>query len=206
MLTYDFVAHRHLRWRLTALAMAIPAGWYLFAIFYYGSPFPATLGAKVAQGEFNWLGQRFLDGLLAFWEKWTRAEDHYALYLFPLLMAVGLIPVIRAERPWLIIIGRDVLYVTAFVTLSVPFADWYYAPLTPGIALLTARGVQFVAEGMVNITSRIASSNQSSSQSSSPFRVPSSHAVHSSFIRGLMLRSSLLKCKPASGRRSRTAM
>jgi hypothetical protein len=34
------------------------------------------------------------------------------------------------------------------VALGVPTAEWYYAPLMPGAALLTARGVQAVAEGI----------------------------------------------------------
>ncbi len=38
------------------------------------------------------------------------------------------------------------MYVTAFVSLAVPAADWYYAPLMPGVALLTARGVQGISE------------------------------------------------------------
>jgi hypothetical protein len=149
LLTYDFLAQRGLRWRLIVPAIAVPLAWYLFAIFYYGSPFPATLGAKVAQGEFNWLGQRFLDGLLSYWDSWTRVQDYDTFYLIPILMVVGLIPVIRVERAWLIIIGYDILYVTTFVVLAVPAADWYYAPLMPGMALLTARGIQFVAEGIV---------------------------------------------------------
>jgi hypothetical protein len=148
MLIYDVLARRRLlHWRLIIPAVAIPAAWYLFAVFYYGSPFPATLDAKVAQGAFNWLGIRFLDGLLSYWESWTREQGYTVLYLIPLLIGVGLIPVIRRERPWLIMIGRDLLYVLAFVGLGVPTAEWYYAPLMPGVAMLTARGIQFIAEG-----------------------------------------------------------
>jgi hypothetical protein len=55
------------------------------------------------------------------------------------------------ERTWLILIGRDVLYVAAFVLLAVPAAEWYYASLMPGIALLTARGIQAIATGVANV-------------------------------------------------------
>ncbi len=151
MLTCDFLAHRRLRWRLIVPAMAIPAAWYLFALFYYGWFFPATLAAKTAQGELNWLGQRFIDGLWTYWHKWTIVEEHEAFYLFPLLLAVGVLWSIWTERPWLIIVGRDVLYVVGFVTLAVPTAEWYYAPLMPGIALLTARGVQVLADGLAKL-------------------------------------------------------
>lgn len=148
MLSYDFLATRRLRWPLIIPAIAIPAGWYLFALLYYGSPFPATLQAKAAQGEFNWLGQRFADGFWAYWEEWLDVSCYPVFYLFPILMAAALIPMLRQERVWLIMLARDGLYITVFVALSVPTAEWYYAPLMPGAALLTARGVQAVAEGM----------------------------------------------------------
>jgi hypothetical protein len=148
MLSYDFLTARRLRWRLIVPAIAIPAGWYLFATFYYGSPFPATLQAKAAQGEFNWLGKRFADGFWDYWDEWIRGLDYDLFYLFPVLMAVAVIPIIWRERTWLILIGRDLLYITVFVSLAVPTAEWYYAPLMPGAALLTARGIQFVAAGV----------------------------------------------------------
>ncbi|NJN97409.1 MAG: hypothetical protein HC875_26660 [Anaerolineales bacterium] len=99
MLSYDFLATRRLRWQLIIPAVAIPAGWYLFALLYYGSPFPATLQAKAAQGEFNWLGQRFADGFWTYWDEWVKEGDHDLFYLFPILMAVALIPMLWRERP-----------------------------------------------------------------------------------------------------------
>ena len=149
MLIYDVIAHRRLRWKLIVPAIGLPAVWYTFALLYYGSPFPATLGAKVAQGQFNWLGRRFLDGLLAYWDTWTQDQGHLTLYLIPILILIGLIPAIRSERPWLILVGRDALYLTAFVALGVPRAEWYYAPLMPGVAMMTARGIQAVADEII---------------------------------------------------------
>ena len=148
MLIYDFLATHRLRWRLIIPAIVMPAGWYLFATLYYGSPFPATLKAKAAQGEFNWLGQRFADGFWAYWDDWIRVKDYDLFYLFPILIAVAVWWVMWRERTWLILIVRDILYITVFVTLAVPAAEWYYAPLMPGAALLTARGVQTIAAGL----------------------------------------------------------
>lgn len=147
-LSYDLLATRRLRWCLIIPAIAIPAGWYMFAILYYGSPFPATLKAKAAQGEFNWLGQRFADGFWAYWRQWVKEQDYDSFYLFPVLMLIALIYILWREPTWLILVARDILYVTAFVSLAVPAAEWYYAPLMPGAALLTARGVQAVAEAL----------------------------------------------------------
>lgn len=145
MLGYDVLAQRRLRRRLIIPAVAIPAGWYLFALLYYGSPFPATLSAKTAQGEINWLGHRFLDGLYDYLREWTELGEHLVFYLFPALWLVGLGRALRVERPWLILVGRDILYVTAFAGLAVPAAEWYYAPLMPGAALLVGRGIQAIA-------------------------------------------------------------
>ena len=154
MLTFDFLAHRRLRWQLIAPAIALPAGWYLFALLYYGSPFPATLGAKTAQGEFNWLGLRFLDGLKDYWAHWTEDPEYEIFSLFPTLLIIGGLWALWAERPWLIMIGRDLLYVTAFVALAVPSAEWYYAPLMPGVCLLIGRGAQVIGDGLAWIVPR----------------------------------------------------
>lgn len=153
MLSYDVLAHRRLRWQLIVPSIAIPAGWYIFATFYYGWPFPATLAAKTAQGEFNWLGEYFLSGFGEYWEDWL--NDYSLLfYLFPILFSIGLIRAIWTNPAWLILVVRDVLYIGAFVGLGVTFAEWYYAPLMPSVALLTARGVQFIAKGMANLLLR----------------------------------------------------
>lgn len=153
MLLYDLLAFRRLNWRLIMPAVAIPVGWYLFALLYYGSPFPATLGAKVAQGQFNWLRENFIEGLFDYLSDWTSEGEQALYFLFPLLLTIGLIRAVWAERPWLIMIGRDLLYILAFALLNVPSADWYYAPLMPGVAMLTARGVQVVAEGAAKVVS-----------------------------------------------------
>ena len=153
MLLYDVLAFRRLYWRLIIPAVAIPAGWYLFALLYYGSPFPATLAPKVAQGEFNWLRKNFIEGLLTYLSDWTSEGEKTIYFLFPALLALGLLRAIWTERPWLIMVGRDLLYVLAFAMLNVPLADWYYAPLMPGVAMLTARGLQVAAEGVARLVS-----------------------------------------------------
>lgn len=151
---YDALASRRLRWRLILPAAAIPALWYFFALGYFGTPFPATLGAKTAQGAFNWLGLRFWAGLLDYLRDWQDDYPHPAFYLLPLFLALGYVWALWKERPWLMLIGRDGLYVAAFVALNVPAAEWYYAPLMPGTALLIGRGIQVVADTLAGVLSR----------------------------------------------------
>lgn len=159
MLSFDVLRHRRLRWPLIIPAVTIPAAWYLFATLYYGWPFPATLAAKTAQGEFNWLGQYFLSGLGEYWEDWIELYSRL-FYLFPLLIGLGLVRAIFTERLWWVLIGRDVLYVATFVGLGVTFAEWYYAPLAPGLALLSARGVQWIAAGVTGLVGRVTSQKE----------------------------------------------
>lgn len=154
MLIYDTLAHRRLYWRLIIPAVGIPAVWYMFATGYYGSPFPATLQAKTAQGEFDWLGQHFLSGFANYWHAWLTNYSSL-FYLFPVFIALGLIKAIWSERLWLVLIMRDALYIAAFYMLGVTFAEWYYAPVMPGLALMTARGVQLTADGIANLATRI---------------------------------------------------
>ena len=151
LLLYDLLAFRRLHWRLIMPALLIPMTWYLFAFLYYGSPFPATLGAKVAQGQFNWLRVNFIEGLVDYLGDWTGDGEEKLYLLFPLFLIIGLIRAVWAERPWLILVGYNLLYILAFTLLNVPSAEWYYAPLMPGVALLTARGVQVVAEGTAKL-------------------------------------------------------
>lgn len=146
LLAYDLVAQRRRRWSLILPTVLIPAGWYLFALLYFGNPFPATLNAKVAQGQYDWLGLHFVAGLGVYWQRWVNENDLYAFYLLPALLGLGLLRAIRTERLWLVLIGRDVAQISTFYLMSIPAAEWYYAPLMPGLALLTARGIQEIAE------------------------------------------------------------
>ncbi|RME69926.1 MAG: hypothetical protein D6784_17545 [Chloroflexi bacterium] len=143
---YDLLAHRRLRWRLILPAAAIPALWYLFALVYFGSPFPATLAAKTAQGEFNWLRRNFLEGAADFIDHWTRNRDTRLYWLFPGFLVIGLLRAVWKERRWFILVGQAALYTAAFTALKVPAAEWYYAAVMPAAALLTACGIQTAAD------------------------------------------------------------
>lgn len=155
LLTYDALVRRRLVWAMIVPGVGLPGLWYLFAAAYYGSPWPATLNAKAAQGLFDWLGYHFLDGLWEYWEDWV--EDYsYWLYLLPGMMVIGLVRSFWLDRRWLIIVAHAGLYMGAFAGLGVTFADWYYAPLMPAVALLAGGGVQAVADvlrGQISSTS-----------------------------------------------------
>jgi hypothetical protein len=83
--------------------------------------------------------------------EWSKEGERELFWLFPALFALSLAKALWSERLWLILVGRDLLYLIAFTWLNVPEADWYYAPLVPGVALLTARGVQLLADTLARL-------------------------------------------------------
>jgi hypothetical protein len=119
---------------------AVVGAWYLFATLYFGSPFPLTLSAKMAQGQINWLKLLFLEGLQRFLAIYYH-EQSRLLVLFVPCIALGLLYALLADRRWLILVAYTVLYASGYTLLNVPVAEWYYAPLTPGLVLLAALGV-----------------------------------------------------------------
>ena len=130
------VAHLRLRrplpgWRLWIIPVALLACHYAFTVAYFGSPFPATLMAKIQQGE---------SGL---WEtgRWGRhliflsVGYHFDRYFggsFPLLagpvlLAIGGILAGRREILTQMIVAFVLLYTGFYIALSIPNYHWYYA-------------------------------------------------------------------------------
>lgn len=136
----------------SAIFSGVVGSWYLFATLYFGSPFPLTLSAKMAQGQINWLKILFLDGLKRFLISYY--ETSWLLVLFVPCIGLGLLYALLSDRRWLILAVYTALYVFGYVTLNVPVAEWYYAPLAPGLVLLAALGVGAFADGAVSASRR----------------------------------------------------
>lgn len=122
----------------------------LWAFVTYGSPFPATLGAKGAQAIRGVTGLGLYVGTF----------DGLALIVgnlvqqSPLYILVGLLAVLglRARLPWtvILIVLWGVLHLLAYAVLQIAPYRWYYAPLLPGVILLSAYGL----DGLYQRTSR----------------------------------------------------
>jgi hypothetical protein len=131
------------RWAAPAAAYAAISGaWFLFAWDYFGTPLPATLAAKQAQGAMD-ASQQFIPGMLIIF------RDYLArwYYLVALALAIaGAVTALRARRAWLLVLAWTFIYAAAYAGLGVSRYFWYYAPLVPGLVVAAGLGCQAVAD------------------------------------------------------------
>lgn len=119
--------------------------WLLFSAFYFGSPFPFTLAAKIAQAQ-SGLWDTFAVGFL----KWARDNtlSPHALWLAPLsaFALLGIVWAARAKSRVLLLLAWAILHLAAYSILGVAFYPWYVAPLIPALCLFAGIGVAQLAE------------------------------------------------------------
>lgn len=140
---------RSLPWGSIALGGVILLLWGIFAWRYFGSPLPATLAAKQAQGlmtisQSYWIGF----GLQA---KYYGGNPRYWLFLAS--AGVGLLMLAR-RRQWLPIVLWSGAHLAAYSLLGVTRYFWYYAQLVPGLVVLAALGVEGAVTGARRWTGR----------------------------------------------------
>jgi arabinofuranosyltransferase len=126
---------RRLTW-LSVVVFLLPlAAWSLFSVWQFGSPFPHTLEAKMAQGRSGFWSLAlpplsflplFLKGLL-WWLKHVHGIP-LLLLVFPFSIA-GLLS-FRQWHPILtLVISWGGLHLAAYSLLKVPHYHWYYSPV-----------------------------------------------------------------------------
>ncbi len=117
--------------------------WGIWATLAFGSPLPATLGAKSAQAVLGItgisVGTTFAGGLAAL------GRDLIAQS--PLWAAVGLITlaglISLPRRRWVFpLAGWAILHMAGYIVLGVAPYRWYYAPLVPALAALFGLGLE----------------------------------------------------------------
>jgi len=100
--------------------------WLVFSIVYWGSPFPQTLSAKMAQGASGfWKDEiMFLPGLI------TQLDDFYPFpwnMVMALFVALGAWKLYRERSVLILVFLWAILHVIAYCFLGVPGYHWYYA-------------------------------------------------------------------------------
>lgn len=125
-------------WAAVAPLCLVLAGWGLFSIGYFGTPFPVTLQAKVAQGQSGFWGEGpiFLRGIVRYLGGLVR--ESRALYLMVPLAALG---VARGPRSVRLMAIHAAAVTTGYAVLNVPDYHWYYAPLAFALLCAAACGL-----------------------------------------------------------------
>lgn len=125
-------------WRQAFIFVLIVVPWYGFAWLYFGSPLPTTLYTKQQQGAML-ISDSFWQGLLQQLHRYGQVPL-YRLHAVFMLLGMAWVIGARAWR-WLPLLFWTALYVAAYVALGVSRYFWYYGPLAPAAALLTALGL-----------------------------------------------------------------
>ena len=123
--------------RPALIYVTLTSVWFLFAWAYFGTPLPATLAAKQAQGLIP-ISQGYLAGLVTILTQYLPVTNWLALgFAF-----IGLIyGAVRRNRLLLPAVWAA-LFVAGYATIDVSRYFWYYAPLAPGFIIVAALGIE----------------------------------------------------------------
>ena len=117
--------------------LVIIAPWYIYSWLHFGSPFPATLQAKLRQSGMA-VTTGFVEGV-AYWARRYARRPIYWLYL-PLIVG-GALGASRRHKWAIPLLLWAFLYLIGYGMLNVPRYHWYYSPLIPPLMLLFGLGV-----------------------------------------------------------------
>jgi len=139
--------------RAGAIYLTISGPWYTFSQFYYGSLAPATLSAKMGQGELP-DAPLFGPGLGVWWMSYSRQSPLY--WLIPPLALLGLLLLFpRGGERWAWpAIGWAGLYTAGYTLLHVTHYQNYYTPLAPALLLLTLIGAHWLGVALTYLPRR----------------------------------------------------
>ena len=143
-------------WSGVAAGGTILLLWFGFAWVYFGSPLPATLAAKQAQGVMT-ISQSYWIGF-GMQAKQYGGNPRYWLFLAS--AGVGILFLIR-RRQWLPIVLWSGAHLAAYSFLGVTRYFWYYAQLVPGLIVLAGLGVEAAVVGMKRLSGRTAATRSS---------------------------------------------
>lgn len=134
---YIFCIRREVPWKALAVFLGITGAWFTFAWVYFGTPIPATLGAKQGQGAMA-ISQRFAPGFLTVIQPYAGRINYW---LEAALAMLGISIVALRKRRWALLLLWPVIYFLAYSVLGVTRYFWYYAPLVPGFVIAVGLGV-----------------------------------------------------------------
>jgi hypothetical protein len=133
-------ARRRLPWKPALVYAGLLLPWVVYATWAYGSPLPATLSAKQAQGRML-ISDSYLLGAWKMVVSYARKPLNW--FYLPLGI-LGAWQLVRRGRTWRLLVMWTICSFLAYVFLGVTRYFWYYAPLVPGIVLLAALGIDWI--------------------------------------------------------------
>jgi hypothetical protein len=151
---YLLTARGRIPWTALGLFIGILAPWFIFSWAYFGSPLPATLAAKRAQGSMA-ISQRFAAGIVTIAKPYLNSWG-YRVEIF--LAVTGLAYLVWRARSFALIITWTILYFVAYSVLGVSRYFWYYAPLVPGFVALFGLGIVALTKFVNKLFVRMAKS------------------------------------------------
>lgn len=161
--THFLVTRRRLPWREIAVIAAIVAPFLGAAWWYYGSPLPGTLGAKLAQRD-SGLWPSFSTGVIEWIKGWTILGSSSVFPMLPaapnaqrliVLVVLGLPAVLLRYRFWIMPLAWSILYTLGYHVLGVPFYHWYVVPVVFGLTILAGAGAALLVDSMVWLLRRV---------------------------------------------------
>lgn len=148
------VVHKRFPWRAVVAWAAMVVPWILFSVFYFGSPLPATLPAKLAQMESGYFAPFLTTSfrwLLAYAipnPSLPLSSSQTNLVVFLFAACGGLYLMLHPRFRWWGIVVWLVVYAAGYSLLGVPFYHWYAAPLVLGVAMAAGLGAQLVLDAI----------------------------------------------------------
>jgi hypothetical protein len=134
--------------RASLICACIIVPWLVYSYLTFGSIFPNSFFAKAGQGWNQDLGGAeigtFGRGLLSI-ASGLFAQNRLFM-LFPLFALLGLFSAYRHKVKWWPLLLWTAAYFAGYVVLGVLRFEWYYPPLVPAFALLTAEGIDAAAD------------------------------------------------------------
>ncbi|MDQ6692885.1 MAG: hypothetical protein M3014_00460 [Chloroflexota bacterium] len=148
---------RRIPWEAGVAFILIMLPWVTYSWFFFGSPLPGTLEAKISQGKAGW--PFFLTGSIS-WFNDIIGDSHARSVLY-LLAPLGALTLTwsafrrQAVTPWLLLLGWCALFTAGYTALRVSFYHWYAVPAAVGIGILAVWGVVGIWQVIASMLSRI---------------------------------------------------
>lgn len=149
------VRDRSLPWRRVGIVAATLLPWFAWSWWYFGTPFPSTLAAKIAMGQSGlalYIGGSLKDlGALIPYES-------PAGPVFFGLAVLGLARMMRREPLWLLFLANSLVFAGAYQwVLGSAYSHWYIANALVTHALLLGAGTRTLALSLLSLRSEPAS-------------------------------------------------